>query len=198
MQNKYKLVLASASPRRKEILSYLDIPFTVMSSNIEEVTDKTLPSEVVVDLAKIKAEDISKKINDTNTVLIAADTIVVYKNEILGKPKDIQEAKDTLIKLSGDSHEVLTGVCIILGEEIHTFYVETKVKFKTVNEFELNLYLDSKDSLDKAGSYGIQGQAQLFIDTLSGSYSNVVGLPIAEVLYQLKSILKTQNLKSLF
>lgn len=198
MQNKYKLVLASASPRRKELLSYLDIPFTVISSNIAEISNKSIPSEIVVDLAKIKAEDIFIKTNDPNTVLIAADTIVVYKNEILGKPKNIQEARETLTKLSADSHEVLTGVCIMLADEIHTFYVETKVKFKKVNEFELNLYLDSKDSLDKAGSYGVQGQAQLFIDSLTGSYSNVVGLPVAEVLDQLKSILKTQNLKSLF
>jgi septum formation protein len=84
------------------------------------------------------------------------------------------------------------------GKEAYSFYVETKVKFKDINEFELNLYLNSKDSLDKAGSYGIQGQAQLFIDSLNGSYSNVVGLPIAEVLDNLKSILNTQDLKSLF
>lgn len=198
MGNKMKLILGSASPRRKELLSYLELPFSVMASNVEEITDKTKPSEVVLDLAKIKAKDIRSKVKQENVVIISADTIVALGNEILGKPKDVKEAKDTLLKLSDKEHQVLTGVCISVGDEMYDFYVETKVKFKTINLSDLNHYLLTKDSLDKAGSYGIQGQAQLFIDSINGSYSNVVGLPVAELSDKLREIFKTEKLSEIF
>lgn len=198
MEDKYKLLLGSASPRRKELLSYLDLPFEVLASNVEEITNKTTPSEVVLDLAKIKAVDINSKLNDLSTIIIAADTIVTLNGEILGKPSDIEEARTTLLKLSGSEHQVLTGVCIIFKNKLHEFYVETKVLFKNINESDLANYLESEDSLDKAGSYGIQGQAQLFIDSISGSYSNVVGLPVAELANKLREILNTETLSKFF
>ena len=200
MQDKYGLILASASPRRSELLGHLGISFKIHISHVKEECDFTKPSEVVQELARIKAADIYESIKDKyeNALVVGADTVVVYKDEILGKPKSKKEAKETLNKLSGTRHEVLTGVSII-GENIRTqFFRKTFVQFKDLAQEEIDIYLKSDDCMDKAGSYGIQGQAQIFIDSIEGSYSNVVGFPIADFIVEMKKILRVSNLSSSF
>lgn len=191
-KNKFQLILGSQSPRRKELLQWTFIPFKIVTSDIEEVSDKTDVAELVQDLAYQKAKHVyDKVISDyNNPVVLGADTIVVLGDEVLGKPKDREEAKKTLLKLMGKSHDVLTGVCLFHQGGVETFYDKTKVYFDEISDELLELYLDTGESMDKAGSYGIQGAALGFIGRLEGSYSNVVGLPVNLVLKKIKSALE--------
>ncbi|MCT4641947.1 MAG: Maf family protein [Bacteriovoracaceae bacterium] len=186
---KNKFILASASPRRKELLSYLGIEFDIVPSGIEEVTDYTKPSDIVKDLAFIKAKDISDKTKDKDTVVIGADTIVEFEGNILGKPSDIEDARKILLSLSGKTHNVLTGVCIILNGRVHKFYEQTRVTFDHISQDILEIYLNTGESLDKAGAYGIQGAALPFISKVEGCYSNVVGLPLNKLYHEMKNFL---------
>lgn len=191
-KNKFQLILGSQSPRRKELLQWTFIPFKIVTSDIEEVSDKTDVAELVQDLAYQKAKHVyDKVISDyNNPIVLGADTIVVLGDEVLGKPKDREEAKKTLLKLMGKSHDVLTGVCLFHQGGVETFYDKTKVYFDEISDELLELYLDTGESMDKAGSYGIQGAALGFIGRLEGSYSNVVGLPVNLVLKKIKSALE--------
>lgn len=191
-KNKFQLILGSQSPRRKELLQWTFIPFKIVTSDIEEVSDKTDVAELVQDLAYQKAKHVyDKVISDyNNPVVLGADTIVVLGDEVLGKPKDREEAQNTLLKLMGKSHDVLTGVCLFHQGGVETFYDKTKVYFDEISDELLELYLDTGESMDKAGSYGIQGAALGFIGRLEGSYSNVVGLPVNLVLKKIKSALE--------
>ncbi len=187
-KNKLKLILASASPRRKELLAWSYLPFEIVVSNVEEKTTFIDPSEVVVDLASQKAISVSESL-DAKSLVIGADTIVVSEGKILGKPDDKEDARMMLQNLSNKEHDVFTGVCFILGDRKHSFYSKTIVSFETIDTTLLDHYIDTGESLDKAGSYGIQGAALGFIKQINGSYSNVVGLPVNQVIKELSDFL---------
>lgn len=198
MQNKYELILASGSPRRKELLAYLNIPFKIIVSDIDENIKEKDPQKLVRKLSILKGSAVFDKVKCDNPLIVSADTIVVLDNKVLGKPKDINEAKETLLLLSGKTHKVITGVSILTKNMSFNFTQTTYVDFYEIENRELNNYLESKDSLDKAGAYGIQGKAQIFIKGINGSYSNVVGFPVAEFIIELKKKLKTNKLQDAF
>lgn len=179
------IILASASPRRKEILELADLDFDIMPSDAKEITTKTAPNEVVMELATIKANDIYEK-SDQQSIVVGADTVVAYKGQILGKPKDEEDAKRMLMMLSGQTHEVYTGVCVIQDGKIKTFFEETKVTFYEISENKIKDYIKTGEPMDKAGSYGIQGKAAVFIKEIQGDYYNVVGFPIARFMQEME------------
>lgn len=178
------IILASASPRRKEILELADLKFDIMPSDAQEITTKTAPNEVVMELASIKAKDIYKK-SEKQSMIVGADTVVAYQGQILGKPTDEADAKRMLTMLSGQTHEVYTGVCIIEDGKTKTFYEETKVTFYEISDEQIDHYIKTGEPMDKAGSYGIQGKAAVFIKGIEGDYYNVVGFPIARFLQEI-------------
>ena len=178
------IILASASPRRKEILELADLKFDVMPSDAQEITTKTAPNEVVMELASIKAKDIYKK-SEKQSMVVGADTVVAYQGQILGKPADEADAKRMLTMLSGQTHEVYTGVCVIEYGKTKTFYEETKVTFYEISDEQIDRYIKTGEPMDKAGSYGIQGKAAVFIKGIEGDYYNVVGFPIARFLQEI-------------
>lgn len=181
-----KIVLASASPRRKELLEQLNMKFEIVVSNVEEVITKTNPEEVAQELACQKAEAVTKIAKDTD-VVIGADTIVVQQSEIMGKPKDEEDAFRMLNQLQGDSHYVYTGVSVWVRNkqfwEHFEFFESTQVVFYPMSEKEIKYYIKTKEPMDKAGAYGIQGAGAAYIKEIQGDYNNVVGLPIGR-LYQ--------------
>ena len=185
-----RYILASASPRRKELLEKIGIPFEIFSSSIEEKITKSIPSEIVMELAFQKADDVFRSFISTSNpteslTVIGADTIVVYRNEILGKPADEAEAFDMLSMLADRTHQVYTGVSIITNENgqrrTNTFFEKTDVTFYPIHREDLLRYTASGDSLDKAGAYGIQGDFAIHVKEIHGDYNNVVGLPIGRV-----------------
>ncbi len=181
-------ILASASPRRKEILNEAGINCTVIPSDADENISATLtPNKYVMELALLKGAAVAKNAKKDD-VVISADTIVVLDGEIIGKPKDFDDAKSMLLKLSGKWHSVLTGYCVISGNtgEASVKYEETKVKFREITEKEALRYIRSGESMDKAGSYGIQGKGRLLVEKIDGDYFNVVGLPICALGKMLK------------
>ena len=178
------IILASASPRRKEILELADLKFDVMPSDAQEITTKTAPNEVVMELASIKAKDIYEK-SEKQSMIVGADTVVAYQGQILGKPTDKADAKRMLTMLSGQTHEVYTGVCVIEDGKTKTFYEETKVTFYEISDEQIDRYIKTGEPMDKAGSYGIQGKAAVFIKGIEGDYYNVVGFPIARFLQEI-------------
>ena len=178
------IILASASPRRKEILELADLKFDVMPSDAQEITTKTAPNEVVMELASIKAKDIYKK-SEKQSMIVGADTVVAYQGQILGKPTDKADAKRMLTMLSGQTHEVYTGLCVIEDGKTKTFYEETKVTFYEISDEQVDHYIKTGEPMDKAGSYGIQGKAAVFIKGIEGDYYNVVGFPIARFLQEI-------------
>ena len=191
-----KYILASASPRRQELLSRTGIAFDVIPSSIEEHITKTLPPDIVVELASQKASDIYNHQGFTDTfsgdlTVIGADTIVIYRDEILGKPADAAEAYDMLSMLADRTHQVYTGVCLITRKNgmksCRTFYEKTDVTFYPVTREELRSYITSGDPLDKAGAYGIQGDFAIHVKGIQGDYNNVVGLPIGRLYQELKA-----------
>ena len=180
---KHKLILASASPRRRELLSMLGWDFKVEVSNADENIDKTLqPDLFTQELALLKAADVAKKhANEKNTLVIGADTIVYLDGEILGKPKDNTDAKRMLTAMSGKEHFVYSGICVIdtSTAKAECRCVKTAVKFCTLSERQIDDYVSTGEPLDKAGAYGIQGKAAVLVEGINGDYFNVVGLPLA-------------------
>lgn len=186
-----EIILASASPRRKELMKILEIPFSVMTSNAEEVIDTDLPPYFAAEkLSLLKASDVAKILKDEekDAIVIGADTIVVKDGEILTKPKDEQDAENMLKTLSGTHHSVITGVTVINNKtaKSESFYVETKVYFKDLSQEEIRKYINSGEPMDKAGAYGIQGKGALFVEKIEGDYFNVVGLPLCKLASLLK------------
>ena len=177
-----KIVLASASPRRKEILSNLGLLFEVITSDAEEKTDAELPPYMIVqELAMLKGTDVARRAGDA--VVISADTIVWLDGMVLGKPSDEANAKKMLKKLSGKTHEVYTGVCVTdskNGKSVSDYEV-TKVRFRELDEDEIDRYISTGEPMDKAGAYGIQGKGCLFVEAIEGDYLNVVGLPAVKL-----------------
>lgn len=184
-ENMKHIILASASPRRKEILELADLDFDIMPSDAKEITTKTAPHEVVMELATIKANDIYEK-SEKQSIVVGADTVVAYKGQILGKPKDEEDARRMLMMLSGQTHEVYTGVCVIEDGKRKTFFEETKVTFYEISEQKIKDYIKTGEPMDKAGSYGIQGKAAVFIKEIQGDYYNVVGFPIARFMQEME------------
>lgn len=176
------IILASGSPRRKEILEKLGLDIEVIKPEIEEIIwEGDKPSQLVMGLSFQKALNVAKKREDK--IVLAADTIVVLEEEILGKPRDSRDAFDMLSNLSGKTHRVLTGYSIVnLEKNIKLVnYSETKVEFKMLSEDFIKSYIGTGEPMDKAGAYGIQGYGQLLVEGIVGSYSNVVGLPVEKI-----------------
>lgn len=178
----YPLILASSSPRRKELLTLLDIPFTVQSSNADESLPEGIsPDQAVLMLARRKAEAVRNSRRDGRCMILSADTVVVFQGTIFGKPATEEEAFSMLSALSGNTHSVYTGVCLDSPQKRSLFYACTKVTFYPLSREEIWDYIATGEPMDKAGAYGIQGRGALLIRGICGDYFNVVGLPIAQV-----------------
>lgn len=210
---KKKIILASASPRRRELLARIGLEFEVIPGKGEEKITKEIPCEIVMELAEGKAEEIFNKLqfeskqNDVQAELlkehwretspmekllvIGADTIVVHNGHIMGKPIDEADAEAMLTELCGDTHQVYTGVAFFWMDKgavcKHTFYECTDVFVYPASREEIRAYVETKDPMDKAGAYGIQGQFAAFIQKIEGDYNNVVGLPVGRVYQELKT-----------
>ena len=177
-----EIILASASPRRREILKNTKLKFEVQKSDIEEVfLENESPESMVVRLAYEKAFDVAE--NNRDKLVIGADTIVVLGDEVLGKPKDEEEVFDMIQKLSNKTHRVITGISLIhlkKGIFVNDYQI-SYVTFKDLSEDSIKDYINTKESLDKAGGYGIQGYGALLVDSIQGDYFNIVGLPISKL-----------------
>ena len=204
-----RLVLASASPRRRELLSQIGLEFTVMPSTKEENAKTTEAGALVQELSRQKAVDIWEQLSggqgqnpdaDQETqepnlngkrqpelLVIGADTVVCCEGKILGKPHSREAAAEMLTALQGRSHEVYTGVTLYSQSETVTFFECTQVEFYPMTEGEISEYIDSKEPMDKAGAYGIQGLGARFVKGIRGDYNNVVGLPVGRLYQELKS-----------
>lgn len=183
-----QIILASASPRRKELLGLLSIPFTVHTSDVEEtsVVAETM-QQYVKEVALLKTRDVAKKC--PNKLIIGADTIVVFNNQILHKPQSHAEAVQHLMKLSNNRHQVMTAVAIVEVDGTETTFVEeTNVVFKDISKEMIEAYVNTGDPFDKAGGYGIQTSGALLVDRIEGDYNNVVGLPIASLVQKLLTL----------
>lgn len=192
-----KVVLASGSPRRKELLEQVGVAFEILVANGEEIITKTLPWEVVEELSAMKAQEVATRYRQENkvledTVIIGADTIVAFGEEILGKPKDEDDARNTLNKLQNHTHQVYTGVTVIVlsedGEKSVCFYEKTDVTMYPVTEEQIAKYVATLEPMDKAGSYGIQGRGAALVKGINGDYNNVVGLPVARLLQEARTL----------
>lgn len=198
---KQKLVLASGSPRRKQLLEQLGLQFRIEKPDVDE---SVVPGEsaetYVTRLSREKAEAVLKRIN-AGCVIVAADTTVEIDGEILSKPESREEGIAMLTKLSGRVHRVYTGVTVLSDAPVksraetfcmetfcvETFCVETKVQFRSLNRVEIECYWESGEPRDKAGGYGLQGQGAVFVDSLEGSYTNVIGLPLSETVVSIRA-----------
>lgn len=198
------MILASASPRRRELLEQVGIAFEICPAKGEEIIKGTLPEEVVSELSAQKAREVAAMLQQygkaheelmtpQDMMVIGADTVVAVDGQILGKPKDEADAERMLTLLSGRSHEVYTGVTILLmsrsgkvGE--HTFFEKTAVTMREMSPEEIRRYIATGEPMDKAGAYGIQGKCAVYIDKIEGDYNNVVGLPVAAIYWELKNL----------
>jgi len=173
-----RIILASNSPRRREILSQLGVEYEVMPSDYDEREEESDPYKLAMLFAHNKARDVAKNIKE-NALVIGADTIV-YKDKIMGKPKDKDDAIAMLTELSASTHSVITGISVIKTPEMITIteYEETLVKFKNLSQDEIDAYVNSGEPTDKAGAYAIQGLGSLLVERIEGCYFNVVGLPV--------------------
>ena len=199
-----QMILASASPRRKELLEQIGAEFVICPAKGEEVITETDPSAVVMELSRQKAEEVAYGVliyneqradlaTPQDILVIGADTVVAYENQILGKPKDEEDARHMLMMLSGKTHSVYTGVTFVFidkegrtGE--HCFFEKTDVCMYPLKEEEIDRYIQSGDPMDKAGSYGIQGRFAIHIKEIRGDYNNVVGLPVARLYQELQKL----------
>ena len=173
------LILASASPRRKELLGLFRKPFEIRVADIDETMEPhKAPFDEVARVSRLKAMAVSREEGD---MVIAADTIVVCEGRVLGKPKDQQEACEMLRLLSGRDHQVMTGVTVVKGQRAETFTEVTGLHFRPLSEEEISAYVATGEPMDKAGSYGIQGGAALFCTRMVGDYYNVMGLPVCRL-----------------
>ena len=193
-----KIILASQSPRRKELMERAGFDFEIITSSAEEVLNSTIPEEVVKDLSALKAKDVLNKIIKENhfheyreIIVIGADTVVAIDDQILGKPKSEDDAYDMISMLQGNVHQVYTGVTILKYSLINqkttsnTFAEKTDVHVYPMTDKEILDYISTGDCMDKAGSYGIQGTFGVFVEKIEGDYNNVVGLPIARLYHEI-------------
>lgn len=183
-----KIVLASGSPRRKELLSLLGFDFDVVPADINEEIDYTKPlQEEIEKLSYLKAYEVFKE--HKNSIVIGSDTIVAISNKVLGKPKTKEKAKEMLQELSGNVHQVITAVSIISPKKSETFSTISNVYFRELSKEEIENYSNTEEPLDKAGAYAIQGQARTFISRIDGDYYSIIGLPICELSQRIKKYL---------
>lgn len=189
-----RVILASGSPRRKELLEQVGVSFEISVADGEEIISKKLPWEIVEELSLQKATEVAgryeaKQEITEQTVVIGADTIVAYGEEIMGKPKNEEMAKEMLQKLQDGSHQVYTGVTLIImtagNRQVVTFHEKTDVEMYPMSEAQIAAYVATKEPMDKAGSYAIQGKCAAYIKGICGDYNNVVGLPIARLMQEL-------------
>ena len=189
------IILASASPRRKELLEQVKLSFEIRVSACEEIITKTIPYEIEMELSDQKATDVSSHLSDSekeDCIIIGSDTIVAYEDQILGKPSSPENAYEMLRLLSGNIHQVYTGVTLIKYDHgisrKKTFYEKTDVYFYPLTDEKINTYIASGNCMDKAGAYGIQCEAAAFVRKIDGDYNNVVGLPIARLLQEMETL----------
>jgi len=172
------LILASKSPRRRELMKFITDDFIVKTADVDETLPENIaPADAVLYLSKIKAQPFRNE----NDIVIGADTVVARDGIILGKPADENDAKNMLKRLSNRVHSVFTGVTIIKGEREESFFVETKVKFYNLSDEMIESYIKTREPFDKAGAYGIQGYGCLLVESIEGDYFNVVGLPVSKL-----------------
>lgn len=186
-----ELILASASPRRKELLEKIGLPFTVQPAKGEERITQKSPAAVVMELSRQKAEEIAAA-QTGDCIIIGADTVVAKGEKIMGKPKDAADAKQMLRSIADDCHQVYTGVTLIrtgAHPQSVTFQEKTDVCLYPISDAEADAYIASGDPMDKAGAYGIQGDFAIYVKCIVGDYYNVVGLPIGRVYQELKRML---------
>jgi septum formation protein len=192
-KNKIKLILASGSPRRKELLGHLKLPFEIIIKNIPEETHYTDPVNFCRHISEMKGEAVFKEQTE-NCLVVSADTIVSLGSKIYGKPRDAQEARVFLNELAGKTHSVFTAVTMSLKingkDTVHSFVEESKVSFNPISQELMDRYIATKDSLDKAGAYGIQGGSLSFISKVDGDYANVVGFPLSRFVTECEALLK--------
>ena len=190
---KKSIILASGSPRRKELLLQIGIVPEIIVSHVEEKITSDVPAEVVMSLAEQKAVDVAKNMPE-GKVILGSDTVVAADGKILGKPKSHEEAYEMIRSLAGRSHQVYTGVCIVKKgaaggkDTVVSFYDETDVQVSGMTEAEIREYADSEEPMDKAGAYAVQGFFARYIEGLRGSYANVMGLPVHLVYRKLKEL----------
>lgn len=192
-----KYILASGSPRRWELLEQAGISFEISQAQGEEITAKKVPAEIVEELSYQKADEAAqryqKKYKNDTVVIIGADTIVASGKEIMGKPKNAADAAAMLAKLQGDTHQVYTGVTLIVLEkglekrrrEVITFHEKTDVHMYPMTSEQIAAYVATGEPMDKAGAYAIQGKCAVYIKGINGDYNNVVGLPVARLMHEL-------------
>ncbi len=181
-----EFILASGSPRRRDILLELGANFRVITAEVDENLSADLPPELLVqELALLKGSAVAK--THTDIPVISADTVVYAGGKILGKPRDAGEAFQMLKSLSGKKHEVYTGICVTLGAKAVSDYEKTVVEFHNLTDSDINKYISTGEPFDKAGAYGIQGKGMLLVKGISGDYFNVVGLPAAKLRHLIKT-----------
>ena len=180
------LILASQSPRRRELLGLFKLPFAVRVADIDETTDPSAsPYDEVARLSREKALAVPREADD---IVIAADTIVVLGGRVLGKPHSVQEAREMLTALSGRDHQVMTGITVLRRDTVNTCTEVTDIHFRPLSQKEIDTYVATGEPMDKAGAYGIQGGAALFADKMVGDYYNVMGLPVCRLRLMLEKI----------
>ena len=185
-------ILASASPRRREMLQHLGLNFSVVCADADESSEERDGGRLVELLAARKAAAVKSLLNeqgrlDDNTVILAADTVVVSpEGDILGKPHDADDARRMLRLLSSNTHRVISGICVVKGERTVTAHEVTEVTFAPLSDDVIEAYIASGEPMDKAGSYGIQGIGAKYVKEITGDYNNVVGLPVARLYQELK------------
>lgn len=183
------IILASASPRRSELMTLAGFRFDVICADIDEIVpEKALPQEVVMSLALQKAQAVAK--DHRKSAVVGSDTVVALDGKILGKPHSEKEAAEMLRSLSGRIHKVFTGVAIVCGDKVTSFFDETEVEFYPLTDEEISDYVATGEPMDKAGAYGIQGRGAVLVKRINGDYFNVMGLPISKVYRELKDCVK--------
>jgi len=191
MTTQKQLVLASASPRRRELLTQIGFPFQIKAADIpEQRRPDERPIPFVLRLAREKAQAVASQVGP-DSVVLGADTVVVCEGEVLGKPADAADAKRMLRLLAGRTHQVITGVCVLTGEQIESAAEVTMVQMLTISEEEIEAYVATSEPMDKAGAYAIQGRAAKWIPRIQGCYFNVVGLPLALTTAMLETVFRS-------
>ncbi len=188
-----EIILASNSPRRKELLGLTKYKFTIKTKEVEEILDKSLPvTKQIENIAYSKAKEVA--LEHKNALVIGADTVVVVNNQILGKPKDKEDARNMMKLLQNNVHQVITGVALCYNNSVELFHEITDVEFYPITEEEIESYIMIEDIYDKAGAYAIQGDASLYIKKINGDYYNVMGLPISKLYKKINEIVEKKSI----
>lgn len=184
------IILASGSPRRRELMNYITNNFKVLVSNVDETIPETIDTYKIAEYLAVKKAD-AVAFEHVDDIVIGCDTVVIQNGKIMGKPKSNDDAHNMLNLLSNSSHDVITGCAIIFKRKVYAFSEKTSVHFYNLSNDEIDKYIATGEPMDKAGSYGIQGKGALFIKRIEGDYYNVVGLPVAALSRKLREIIET-------